>query len=258
MEDVVDFEKYVETFFEAAKLKAKKIPESNEKTPDFLISDEVNILVELKEKRDDEKDLSKRQCSFDEDEIFEHVQGLGYRNRLSGIIGGASKQLKSQKINTDSTFCFIFVVMNGISPNAQISQFSSTLYGKKNVLNATSSSGPYTECYYFTHSEFYKHADIIDGAFLVKSGHLELLINDKSPRYKDVINSKFVSRFQGYITDPIELEASGKIFYNDSTISRKDEEAVKSYIFDKYRIQRGFAFDFPHYNFQASIDVNDT
>lgn len=253
----MDFEKYVEVFFEAAKLKARKIPESNEKTPDFIITDDVNILVELKEKQDDQKDYNKRESTFANDEIFEHVQKLGYRNRLSGIIGSAAKQLEAQKEKTNSKFCFVFIVMTGISPNAQISQFSSTLYGKKNILNTTPEGSGYMECYYFTYSDFHKYADIIDGVFLVKSGYLELLINDKSPRYNDVINSRFVNRFQGYITDPIELQRKNEILYVDSDISRKDEDSVKDYILKKYGIEKGFAFDFPHFSLQGRISVDD-
>lgn len=250
----MDFESYAIDFFKAANLNAKKIPESNEKTPDFIIFDGVNILVEVKEKQENKKVIAKRDDTFNKCEVFENIQSLGYKNRLSGIIGDAAKQLKTQKGNTNSEFCFIFIVMTGLSPKAQISQFADTLYGKKNVLDAGLRGSVPKECYYFTHSEFFKHSDVIDGAFLVKSGYLEFLINDKSPRYDKVINSTFVNRFQGYITDPVKLEREGKILYVKSDIPRKNEDLVEKFVFDKYGIKKGFVFDFPHYSFQAELD----
>lgn len=252
----MNFEDYVIKFFNAAKLKAKKIPESDEKTPDFLISDEVNILVELKEKNDSTEAEGHRETAFSQNKLFEHTSILSYRNRLSGIIGSAAAQLKAQKEKTNSDFCFVFVVMNGISPNAQFSQFASTLYGKKNIFDANDVERS-KECYYFTHSEFYKYSDIIDGAFLVLNGYMELLINDKSPRYEEVINSKFVSRFSGCIIDPKFLAENDVIFYADTDLSRKDEDAVKAYVFEKYGIDRGFAFDFPHYSIQSRLSLDD-
>ena len=79
-------EDYVIKFFKEADLNAIKIPETNERTPDFLITDEVNILVELKEKIDSESLEKQRKNSFDNDEIFERTQILNYRNRMSGVI----------------------------------------------------------------------------------------------------------------------------------------------------------------------------
>jgi hypothetical protein len=254
----VDFEAYAIDFFKAANLEASKIPESSDKTPDFIIFDDVNILVEVKEKQDDKKIEAKRNDAFEKNEIFEHVQGLGYKNRLSGIIGDGAKQLKAQKENTNSEFCFMFIVMTGVSPSAQISQFADTLYGKKHVLDAGVTGSTPKECYYFTHSEFFKHADVIDGVFLVKSGYLDLLINDQSPRYDKVINSTFVNRFQGYITDPVKLECEGKILCVKSDIPRNNEEFVKKFVFDEYGIEKGFVFDFPHYSFQAELGGNAT
>lgn len=245
-------EDYVVTFFEAANLVAKKIPETNEKTPDFLISDEVNILVELKEKVDSDELVNRREDNFKNDEVFKHTQVLSYRNRLSGIIKSAAKQLKTQKEKTDSKFCFIFILANGMTPRAQIAQFSTTLYGKMHVLD-TKNINNSKECYYFTDSEFFRHNDIIDGAFLVSNGYLELLINDKSPRYKSVISSEFISRFNGYIYDPLKLEEQGKIFYADTDLPRNDKESIQDYIVNKYNIERGISFNFPHYSFQSKI-----
>jgi hypothetical protein len=249
----VDFEAYAIDLFKAANLDAKKIPESSEKTPDFIIFDDVNILVEVKEKQDNKKVIAERDDAFKKGEVFERVQGLGYKNRLSGIVDDAAKQLKAQKGNTNSEFCFIFIVMTGLTPSAQISQFADTLYGKKHVLDAGLTGSIPKECYYFTHSEFFKHSDVIDGVFLVQNGYLELLINDQSPRYDKVINSTFVNRFQGNITDPVKLEREGKILCVKSDIPRKNEDLVKKFVFDKYGIEKGLVFDYPHYSFQAEL-----
>ncbi|NQY87034.1 MAG: hypothetical protein HRT51_04660 [Colwellia sp.] len=189
---------------------------------------------------------------FENDEVFERVQALSYRNRLSGIIKSAAKQLKSQKEKTESEFCFIFILANGMTPSVELSQFSTTLYGKMHVLD-TKNMDNSKECYYFTDSEFFRHKNIIDGAFLVSNGYMELLNNDKSPRYESVISSKFISRFNGYIYDPIKLEEQGKMFYADTDLPRSDKKSIQDFIVDKYKIERGISFNFPHYSFQSKI-----
>tara|TARA_B100000700_G_scaffold226688_1_gene250193 strand:- start:974 stop:1216 length:243 start_codon:yes stop_codon:yes gene_type:complete len=74
------------------------------KTPDFLIEQEEIVLIELKEKSDDQALHQREQKELAEGSVFEHVGTTGYRNRISGVIGNGIKQLKAQKENTKSDF----------------------------------------------------------------------------------------------------------------------------------------------------------
>ncbi len=110
----MNFEHYVIEFFKEAGVEATKIPESDEKTPDFQLVDEVCILVEVKEKTDSAETISKREKTLRTSDVYENIQDTGYRNRLSGIIKHAAQQLRSQKNQTNSEFCFLFLIMNGV------------------------------------------------------------------------------------------------------------------------------------------------
>lgn len=238
---------------------ANKIEESNEKTPDFLVDQEERILIELKEKLDREDIHERKEEKLAQGEVFEYINTMGYRNRLAGVVGGGIEQLLAQKSNTDSEFCFLFIVASGVSPSNQLEKIASTLYGKKSVVDFDSDSGSQyaKSCYYAYHSEFYKHKEIIDGVF-VATDYVYLLLNDKSPNYSRLKNSKFLSKLINgiHITDPIEQEKSGKAFIADCDIGRGNQDKIKEYVFEKYGIQRGLLIDFPHIIMQSRVDFD--
>ena len=246
-------------YFEKFTVKAKKIAESDEKTPDFLVEQEEIVLIELKEKSDDDALHKREQKELSNGDVFEHVGSRGYRNRISGVIGHGIKQLKAQKENTKSDFCLLFIIANGVAKGTQAEQIISTLYGRKDIIDFDSQSNQAASCYYAYHSEFFKHKDIIDGVFLITDKNVALLINDKSPSYSKFKTSTFLSKFVGKISifDVIELEEKGRVMVADCDIPRSDEEAIKEYIFEKYSINRGLMIDFPQYSFKVQINENE-
>ncbi|HAS6364255.1 TPA: hypothetical protein RQJ98_004576 [Vibrio vulnificus] len=254
-----NLENEVIEYFKKFSVEARKIAESDEKTPDFLIEQEEVVLIELKEKSDDEALHQREQKELAEGGVFEHVGTTGYRNRISGVIGNGIKQLKAQKENTKSDFCLLFIVANGVAQGTQAEQIISTLYGRKHIIDFESQSSEASSCYYAYHSEFFKHRNIIDGVFLITNRNVVLLVNDKSPNYTEFKASFFLSKFVGKIGifDLVDLEAKENIMVADCDIPRSNEEAVKQYIFDKYSIERGMMLDFPHYSFKAQVNENE-
>ena len=238
---------------------ARKIDETDEKTPDFLIEQEETILIELKEKSDDEKLHQRKQKKLSEGDVFEHVGSTGYRNRIAGVIGHGIEQLKAQKENTKSDFCFLFIIANGVAQGNQSEQIISTLYGRKHIIDFNSQSSEASSCYYAYHSEFFKHKDIIDGVFLITNINVVLFVNDKSPNYDVFKKSYFFSRFIGKIGifDLNDMQNEQDVMIVDCDIPRSDEEAVKEYIFEKYSIEKGLMLDFPHYSLQTQINENE-
>lgn len=236
---------------------AEKIDESSEKTPDFIVNQEERVLIELKEKIDEKAIHDRKEEKLERGETFEYSNSMGYKNRLAGVIGSGIEQLKSQKIKTDSQYCLLFIVANGVAPTNQLEQISSTLYGKKSVIDFDSRSSHAKICYYAYHSEFYKHKETINGAFIAVRNNVFLLINDQSPSYSQFKNSRFLSKFIGrmHITDPIEEEKSGYAFIADCNIGRSNQDEVKEYIFGKYNIKRGLVIDFPQYIVQSRINI---
>ncbi|WP_028863989.1 hypothetical protein [Psychromonas aquimarina] len=243
-------------YFKKFSVEAQKIKESDEKTPDFLIQQEETILIELKEKSDEEALHKAQEEELANGEVFEHINTTGYRNRISGVIGHGIKQLKAQKENTNSDYCLLFIIANGVAQGNQSEQIISTLYGRKHVIDYDAQTSEASSCYYAYHSEFFKHKDVIDGVFLITSKNVVLLVNDKSPNYADFKVSQFISKFVDKIGifDLVELEATSSIMVADCNIPRSDQEAVKRYVFEKYSIDRGMMLDFPHFTFQARVD----
>lgn len=238
---------------------AEKIPESGDKTPDFLINQEEKVLIELKEKVDTDSQYEEKERAFDNDEVFEYANTSGYRNRLSGIIRDGVKQLKSRKLATKIDFCFMFIVANGVAPSNQFQQLYSTLYGNKDVIDFDSNSNMAKPFLYAYFNEFHDHREILDGVFVAYNGNVVLLVNSFSKNYKKLLESRFYNKFHETIgvLDPIEQEKKGCIFVADCSTPRNDQEKVKEYVFEKYGIKRGLMVDFPHFVYQSRIDLNE-
>ncbi|WP_435133885.1 hypothetical protein [Plesiomonas shigelloides] len=238
---------------------AEKIDESNEKTPDFLVIQEEIVLIELKEKMDSEEVHASKEEKLSRGEMFQYTSSMAYKNRLAGVIGAGIEQLKAQKEKTMSEYCLLFIVASGVSPNNQLEQILSTLYGRRSVIDFDSTNKNSKSCYYAYHSEFYKHKDIIDAVFVATTENVFLLVNDQSINYKRFLKSGFFSKFIGKINiiDPNKLEEYGQIFIADCTFGRGNQEKVKEYVFEKYGIERGILIDFPHYTVQSRINLDE-
>lgn len=238
---------------------ANKIKESNEKTPDFIVHGNENVLIELKEKFDADEVHKEKLSTLEQGGIYQRTHTTGFWKTISNVIAKGIEQLKAQKKNTKSKYCFLFIVTSGVNPSTQVKQFESTFYGRKSIINLDSNSNQAVWCYYFFYSLFSKHKNVIDGAFVINgsNGQPRMLINDQSPQYEDLKKSDFLSKFKEKIgiIDPKELEASNQIFIADTAIPRKNESAVKKYVFDKYGISKGIVVDFPQTVFQARVDI---
>lgn len=256
---MVSLESYLIDYLEKFDVVAEKIMESDDKTPDFLVDQEEKVLIELKEKTDDEAQHEKKERSFDNNRIFEYANTSGYRNRLSGIISYGVRQLESRKSETKSQFCFLFIVANGVAPSNQLQQIYSTVYGNRDVIDFGLNSNMAKSCFYAYFSEFYKHRGVLDGVFVACNGSVFLLMNSLSVNYPDILSSNFYSRFVGKIkiVEPLELEKKGEVLIADCDVPRNNQDKVKQYVFDKYNIKDGLIVDFPHFVYQSRIDLNE-
>ncbi|HFG1570702.1 TPA: hypothetical protein ACGFWZ_003386 [Vibrio cholerae] len=254
----MNIEERVQKFFSLYGVQASKIPELTEdgfKSPDFEIQDDVSILVEVKEKFDDKALIVSRDKALDNDGLYEHTEALQPQRRYKSIFKHAAEQLTSQKERVNGQFCFIFMVMSsGVSQKSQREQAFSTLYGSTFLLPVKNKE-PMKKVLYYTHSEFFNLRDILDGVFIVENGNIELLINDKSPRYQKVIESKFVGRFSNLVFDPMVKVASNTVYYCDAEIPRNDELAIKTYLLEKYGFGKRDAcfMDMPNFITHANL-----
>jgi len=249
------YEEIVVKFFDSINMKAEKIAEYDEKTPDFLLADYEKILVELKVKLDTKDDHKEMAKILADNDVFSNTEKIKYTGKIANIIKLAVKQLKSQKQITDSKFCFLFIIADGISPTSQLKQLEMTLYGAKAVSESSSVQTKY--CYYFGESQFFRYRNILDGVFVgnLAAGKVSLFLNNLSENYNELLNSSFLNALRKCvpIIDPVELEHGGQIYMITENIDRKNENLVQQHLFSKYEIENGCIMEFENNTFTVNV-----
>lgn len=241
-------EDYVVEFFSRVGINAQKIPESNEKSPDFLIEyNGVKILVELKTKFDNQSLIKRRKEAFKNDQIFEYVTVGQRQNSISSSIEKAYRQLSNRKQKVGADFCYIFLLAAGMYSHAQFEKIEATLYGLKHIITTGFDQPIIKKCYYYTFNEFYRFKDILDGAFVVGGGSVFLYLNDRSLQYPATKNSLFVKRFLPAVIDPQQEEAENLAYVITENIDRKNEDKLKDHLKEKYQLANVITFDWPYF-----------
>jgi hypothetical protein len=214
-----------------------EIPISNKEEADFLVSfGECKVLIEEKTKFDDPGRLAERAKLLSWGEIYPSSTPLTRDNRLSGIIAKGASQLQSSS-ERDHNFRLLWFTGTGVDAEAKYYQFIATIYGTTNIIEMNASH--YRRCYFFRNSDFYRHADIIDGAVVAyvfgsSSITAKLCLNPLSAKCSALRDSPVVVQFGSAIEDPEVLEGRKKAFIVDGDIDRNDEGAVLTFLQSKY------------------------
>lgn len=250
-------EDYIIDFFEAYDLKAEKIPESSEESPDFLVGlGDEKVLIELKTKNDSSDLLEKREKTFEKGEAHERTTVIGRHNAISKRIKKASSQLKSQKNKLDADYCFVFLLANGVYQGEQLGVFETSLYGDKDIIPMGDDFDKgIKKCYYYTNSDFFNNREILDGAFILGGDFGRLCINSVSDNYSNVITSRFVETFRPGVLCPVEREAKSEAYLIDAPIDRSDENTLNNYLCEKYGLNKVVSFNWPLYTVTSQISM---
>ena len=89
----MDYESLIQQFFESLGYHVEKIPEGDDKSPDFLIEDGVSFyLLELKTKFPSEEQVEQRRKALDAGEAHLVIEPISRLNTLSGVIKKAKEQ----------------------------------------------------------------------------------------------------------------------------------------------------------------------
>lgn len=250
-------EQKVLEFFKKIGVVINKIPESSEKSPDFIILDgDSRILVELKTKFDSESLVNQRKFKLDKNEMFEKTTVLKRTNTLSGIIKDASNQLSSQKKKLNADYCFIYLQATGLHSSEQFSQFEVSLYGSKHIIPMGVSDLDIKNCYYFTNSDFFNNRKILDGAFIFGENAGRLCLNTLSPNYLKIISGTFVDKFKPGVLDPGEQERNGLAYILDSDLPRSNEDLLIKYLQNKYNLSTIVPFNWPHMSVISKVNID--
>jgi hypothetical protein len=206
-----------------------------DKTPDLLASDgSSTYLIEVKDKFPDVALKGRRQRALSRSGVWEEEESLGFHNALSAVLRGACAQLGRYEPEVPH-FRLVWLHARGRHPEAQFEQFMATLAGVVNLIDMaeigeTVQARP---CYYFGFSEFFRHREVLDGAFLSTDEKGFLLLNSLSERY-GLLRESALCRLFHAVRDPVRQEREGAAYVADSDLDRSDPEAVLEYLRRKY------------------------
>ncbi len=241
-------------------LKAEKIPESDEKSPDFIVkTDSKKVLIELKTKYDSPEFVEKRDTALDLDGEFEHVGVLRRTNTISGLITEAYKQLKQRKTKYGTDECYVFLLGTEPYANDKYYQFYYTVYGVKFLmpLQLRRTAPTPRDCFFYEYNDFYRYRDVIDGAVISNGRLIKLCLNPFSAAYDGRANNEFVNAFKTHVVDPYALEEADQVFVVDSDIDRSDTNAIDHYLMKKYDLEKVTAANFPSIKAEFSVKIDD-
>jgi hypothetical protein len=199
----------------ASQYDARAIPETNEKTPDIVAcGNDESLLIEIKERI-----APSGYCAEDSINTF----GLSRQNRISGVIKESAKQLKAY--NHDQAFRLLWIIADREWAEDVYEQFRSSAYGLRLVAGNREGRGILKDAYYVDNSDFYRQRNVLDG-IVVGRTMAGLFLNDHSPKYPELRDSRFRRLFGRYVCDPIELERMGEALYLRGDFDRSSHREV--------------------------------
>lgn len=216
-------------------LSVKKIPESQvkgEKRPDFEVKcDSFTYIVEVKSREDDKKEVEEKNEVLDQGKIYGQQKALIRKNTVSGIIRDACDQLKNY--GKDDWYRIVWLCAMDDAQKAKFEQFKAAIYGKTQMFDLDGNAY-HRPCYFYRDSDFFRYRNTLDAAIVSTFTEVELCFNPFSAKNHEFKNSTLVKLFKDSVCDPIKDESEGYAYIVDSDIDRKNENAVMSYLRDKY------------------------
>ena len=216
----------LKTVLEQKGFKVEMIKETTEPRPDLIATDgHIRFLIEIKERYGEQYQTTS--------EFEVRLDKIARKNRLSGISGSAVKQLDARR--TDQTFNLLWVIADPLDRDIHYEQFRATVFGIRIVIGRRADEGIAKECYYATHSDFYRWREVLDGVML--GNFAGMFVNDHSPRYQGLKATRLLEVFRPAVWDPVELELRGDAFRLGSDADRNDEDSVKKAIYQQFGVK---------------------
>lgn len=247
---------FARALLEHWKVSVEDIPTSDaqqKQESDFLATfSDTRVLIEEKTKEDDPSYLARRSEELEQGQIHAATLPIRRDETLSGLVRDASHQLRSSS-DKSHDFRLMWFTATGPLAEGKYEQFMATLYGRTNILEMNAAG--YRRCYYFRHADFFRRANIIDGAVVAytdgRSISVRLCLNSLSPRFHALRSSPVVSPFGTAVEDPGALEAEGTAYILDTDLDRRNEAPLLAYLQKKYATGPLMKFDLGYTN--ASI-----
>jgi hypothetical protein len=227
------FKKGVREFFESLALRVADIPRADEKTPDLLIEEGTGdaTLIELKQKSHDQKELDTYLQQTDSAGIASRSRSTGHRNRLDGIVASGVQQLTA-KDPSRSYFHILWFHCEGYDADLHELQLRATVYGTQKLISTAHSN--VITCYYFWNSSFFRHRLQLDAIMLSRGDEAQMLLNDHSPRFDAIKQSKLFLALGSAVFFPQQYQLSDNTMVCTHTNPRDSESFTLDYLRTKY------------------------
>lgn len=253
---------YAKTLLEHWGVSVQDIPTSDveqKKEADLLADfDGVQVIIEEKTKEDDPGYLACRAEELERGQIHSSTLPLVRNETLAKLVGNASRQLRSSS-SRPHEFRLMWFTATGVNAQGKYEQFMATLYGRTNILEMNASG--YRRCYYFRNADFFRRADVIDGAVAAytdgNSISATLCLNSLSPRFQNLRTSSVLRPFGTAVEDPMALEAEGTAFVLDSNLDRRHEGPLLLYLQSKYSTGPLMKFDLGYTNVSLLVPKDE-
>jgi hypothetical protein len=232
---MMSHEEIVKAALEQFGCQVQKIPESTEKTPDFLVEiGAVQYVIELKTKEPNPTRLAEREEELSAGEVHGEVDVVERNNTISRVVRDAAEQLANHH---GDPLRIAWLMAIGPNPSARMELFEATLYGIGSIVDM-SEKGTLGDCYYFENSDFHRYREHLDGAIISTMKELTFCLNTQSPRYEELKNSPLAQVLAGAVCDPLARESRGEAYIVDGDVNRNDKEAVLGFLKNKYGKER--------------------
>lgn len=220
-----------------------KIPEREEdgvKTPDFECGYDngEKYIIEVKEKNHNPELHAEQEEAFSNNEIFEVISTLDPKAVLEGKIRDGARQISHYVLDGEQ-FKIVWLCFTGIDAYSSFYIMEDALYGIKDLVVLDDIENLYTKkCYYCDYNYFFKFKDSIDAVVLSRNSEAKICLNNFSEKYDEIRQSKFISKFEKGVIDPIVDVEENRAFIVDASIPRNNQADVFSYLKKKYDLKR--------------------
>ena len=234
--------------------KVDYIKESDQKSPDLFVKNgEEKYYIEIKQKEDDASRIRHERVKLKKGEIVSHSDNVGYKNRISGLIRAAQKQL--DVIKDKAAFKIIWIYCAGEDYELQMNQCKYTLYGMTRIYDFSKGADIHAyPCYYFYNSEFYRGKNVLDGAMISGGDEGQFLINNYSKKYDNVKKTNLFNIIGKGVVDPLALEEKKEAYIADCNIDRNKKDLIINYLQNKYLLDRIMNIDFGMHKAKIIVD----
>jgi len=226
---------------------AEEVPCTECKTPDILICRDApdETLLEIKQKEDDKDEIAELDSDLEAGGIVSRSKSLSNWNRADTVIRDGIRQMKS--IDPDKkALRVVWVHCIGHYCHVYADRLKATIYGTQKLVSENIDS--LITCFYFHESTFYRRRNDLDGVVVWDENEAWLYLNDHSPRFEQMLGSRFAKIFEQGLHYPAQFAGEPHILFHDGTEPRGNDDVALAYLRKKYSLSHLQRMDLGHHS----------